>query len=268
MKKFKKLLLLICVLTCLVAMTACGGKKEEKEKFSEAYSESDLINVIVENTEAVVDYSNAEIDEVIEEYDEDAEIDAVLISGLEQLKNAKKESGKYEGFYFDDNNEIEYELTETKDSITITARAKFEKRDVIIEYSFGYIDDTFSITEMKYEPVYTLGEKMKTAALNTLMGMGVVIVVLAFLSVFISLFKYINLLEKKFKERKNNKNESPMDSTFEQIESKEEIAEECDDLEVVAVITAAIAAMEQTTTDGFVVRSIKRVPGKKWNRGI
>ena len=31
------------------------------------------------------------------------------------------------------------------------------------------------------------------------------------------------------------------------------------------VISAAIAAAEETTTDGFVVRSIKRRPSNKWN---
>ena len=39
-----------------------------------------------------------------------------------------------------------------------------------------------------------------------------------------------------------------------------------DDLELVAVITAAIAASEGTSTEGFVVRSIMRAPGAKWKR--
>jgi hypothetical protein len=44
-----------------------------------------------------------------------------------------------------------------------------------------------------------------------------------------------------------------------------EEAEEMDDTELVAVIAAAIAAAEGTTTDGFVVRSIKRRKSNKWN---
>ena len=44
----------------------------------------------------------------------------------------------------------------------------------------------------------------------------------------------------------------------------EEAAEETDDLELVAVITAAIAASEQAPADGFVVRSIRR-RGRKSN---
>ena len=39
-----------------------------------------------------------------------------------------------------------------------------------------------------------------------------------------------------------------------------------DDLELVAVITAAIAASENTSADGLVVRSIKRAPVSKWKR--
>ena len=47
-------------------------------------------------------------------------------------------------------------------------------------------------------------------------------------------------------------------------ETVEEV-DETDDLELIAVISAAIAAAEETTTDGFVVRSIKRRPSNKWN---
>ena len=37
-----------------------------------------------------------------------------------------------------------------------------------------------------------------------------------------------------------------------------------DDLELVAVITAAIAAQRGTGSDGFVVRSIRRRPSNLW----
>jgi sodium pump decarboxylase gamma subunit len=44
---------------------------------------------------------------------------------------------------------------------------------------------------------------------------------------------------------------------------EEELA---DDMELVAVIAAAIAAYEGTSTDGFKVRSIKRANTNKWKR--
>ena len=46
--------------------------------------------------------------------------------------------------------------------------------------------------------------------------------------------------------------------------AQEEIVEEVDDLELIAVISAAIAASEQAPADGFVVRSIRR-RGRKSN---
>ena len=48
----------------------------------------------------------------------------------------------------------------------------------------------------------------------------------------------------------------------------EEVSEEqdvTDDTELVVVIAAAIAVADGTTTDGFVVRSIRRRPANKWN---
>ena len=54
-----------------------------------------------------------------------------------------------------------------------------------------------------------------------------------------------------------------MDKAIAQIVENEELS---DDLELVAVISAAIAASEgAASTDGFVVRSIRRRPSNKWN---
>lgn len=99
------------------------------------------------------------------------------------------------------------------------------------------------------------------AALNTLMGISTVLLVLAFLSIVISLFKYINRAQNKAAEQKNG-----LDKTVVQITEKEETAETEDNTELIAVITAAIASMEQTSTDGFVVRSIRKVPNSKWKK--
>ena len=268
MKKLKKLVLLICVLTLALVMTACGEKEEEKTEAPFDYKESELITLVVSNTELASKWTKEEIETAKSSYDEKDPVQAVLLNGLDQIYNVSEEAGEFIGFYKNDKDEVEYELNVTEDSVIISTTAQYKKRDVNIEYTFGLVEEQLSITSMKYEGVYSLAEKMKTAGLNTVTGMGVVVIVLAFLSVVISLFKFVNKAEKAFADKKNGSTKSPIDSTITQIETKEEIEEEVDDLEVIAVITAAIAAMEQTTTDGFVVRSIKRVPQRKWNRGI
>jgi predicted house-cleaning noncanonical NTP pyrophosphatase (MazG superfamily) len=52
----------------------------------------------------------------------------------------------------------------------------------------------------------------------------------------------------------------------EEAAQEEETEELSDDLELVAVITAAIAASEGTSADGLVVRSIKRARNSQWKK--
>ena len=101
---------------------------------------------------------------------------------------------------------------------------------------------------------------MGKAALNTLMGMGTVFAVLILISLLISLFKYINKLEAKVN-KKPAVSEAPAPSAPVIAEPAEELT---DDYELVAVISAAIAASEGTSADGFVVRSIKK--RTKWQK--
>lgn len=108
-----------------------------------------------------------------------------------------------------------------------------------------------------------LGDKMATAALNTVIGMGTVFVVLILISFIISLFRYIPVIQNKLAQRKAKKadaKQESIDNTIAQIVEKEENTDLADDLELVAVIAAAIAASEgAASTDGFVVRSIRKV---------
>ena len=109
----------------------------------------------------------------------------------------------------------------------------------------------------------SMADKLRTAGLNTIICICVVFVVLIFISLIISLFKYINKAETAIAARKARKaedkniSEAAIDNTISQITAKEE--EELNDLELVAVIAAAIAAATGTSTDDFVVRSIRKV---------
>ena len=65
------------------------------------------------------------------------------------------------------------------------------------------------------------------------------------------------MLEEKMAKRKASGTEviASVENVTSQIEEKEELA---DDSELVAVITAAICAATGTSSDGFVVRSIRK----------
>lgn len=104
-----------------------------------------------------------------------------------------------------------------------------------------------------------MSDLMTKAALNTLIGMGTVFIVLILISVIIAAFGIIPKIQAQMANRgkKEETKIESIDNTIAQIVEKEDVT---DDLELVAVIAAAIAASEgQTSTDGFVVRSIRKV---------
>lgn len=120
----------------------------------------------------------------------------------------------------------------------------------------------------------TLSERLSAAGINTLICICVVFAVLIFISLVISLFGFFPKIEaakaaKKARKQEEKKlAENAVENAVSQIETKEiketeEITESenlVDDLELVAVIAAAIAASQgAVSTDGFVVRSIRKV---------
>ena len=107
------------------------------------------------------------------------------------------------------------------------------------------------MTDATADVVYTMGEKLEKAALNTVMGLGTVFCVLILISLIIYCFKFISKVGVPKKE--TAKTEEVKTTAVETV--NENLA---DDLELVAVISAAIAASEGTSTDSFVVRSIHR----------
>lgn len=107
------------------------------------------------------------------------------------------------------------------------------------------------------------------ALLNVATGMIVVFAVLILICYIIEAFKFISVIQNKLEARKANKDlvAGSTDTVLSQIEEKEEteyVEDLSDDLELVAVITAAIAASMGTSTDGFVVRSIRRAGRSRW----
>ena len=112
-----------------------------------------------------------------------------------------------------------------------------------------------------------MGERLENAGLNTLMGMGIVFLVLILISLIISAFGIIHKLEEKKDGRKRKvvpeadaRVRGIGEETAGLLETDSAPAEELtDDRELVAVIAAAIAALEGTDPSGFTVRSIRRI---------
>ena len=107
----------------------------------------------------------------------------------------------------------------------------------------------------------SIEDAMAEATINTIIGISVVFLALLFISFVISLFKYINKFEQKLANKKAGK-AVPVPQPAPAPAPVVEAAPETDDLELIAVITAAIHAYEEaqgnTVTGDLVVRSIKK----------
>lgn len=130
-----------------------------------------------------------------------------------------------------------------------------------------------TISESVTKAAQSMSEKLSYAGQNTLICICVVFAVLIFISLIISLFGIFPKIEAKkaskkalLEEEKKLANDA-IDNVVSQIVTKETEESNADasenlvdDLELVAVIAAAIAASEgAASTDGFVVRSIRKV---------
>ena len=89
------------------------------------------------------------------------------------------------------------------------------------------------------------------------MGMGTVFAVLILISLIIYCFRYISVVQEKMSGKKTEEKKEPA-AVVTQIEQREEQQQLTDDLELVAVIAAAVAADAGVPADSFVVRSIRR----------
>ncbi len=146
----------------------------------------------------------------------------------------------------------DFEITKSGKTLTAAQTLHMEKRDMILTYVYTY--HSMEVEDITVDGVYSIGEKMSTALMNTVMGISIVFGVLIIICLLICCFNIFPYLEKKKAAKA-----APKEDVVSQIEAREEQqAVETDDGELIAVIAAAIAASEGTSADGFVVRSIRR----------
>jgi sodium pump decarboxylase gamma subunit len=232
----KKILLVLGMVTCMLGMTACGTAQEVD---TYGLSEDQAIlyaDNLIESMNSIV------LADQVEDYSYDSVSGAALTSFSEALEDM----GEYQGVT---DHEVVYD-----DGVTINVGIQGSKRDATVEIIF---DEDLNVTSITTNLVYSFGELMKKAALNTLLGMGTVFAVLILISLLISCFSLLPKLQKKMAKKPETKSE-PVDKAINQIIEKEEASEE-NDLELAAVIAAAVAAyVGSGSADGYVVRSIRR----------
>lgn len=283
----KKFLTMLCMLTCVLGLTACGEYEPtemEQQKGDEAVSmatnfilpymtsffDDELVEAVQENYNVhevesqVEDYFSLYISMVSQNYNISFGYDSIdvegnaILTGMVSFNNTYDELGDiktsegFQGTYKVSGDEIIVSVPVTGTKTDSNGNVRTATAELI------FTNDIFlTLKSCALNLDQSMGELMAKAAMDTLMGMMTVFAVLILISIIIWAMGGIPKLQAKLAKKPESKKEESIDNTIAQIVEKEESTE--DDTELVAVIAAAIAAYEGSqSTDDFVVRSIRK----------
>ena len=239
----KKLLVLGMALICIFSMTACG-----------AAAATETVDYGI-TEEAAIQYADSVVESIIgivgagaqDQYADDA----IVSSALTSWEGAIEDIGEV----LSTGN---HEVIMDKDGVTINVAVDGSVHDAVVEI---LMDEDLVLTGVTTNVQYSFKELMINAGLNTILGMGVVFTVLILICLIIYCFNFIPKIQAAFS--KDKKEAAPKAAPAAPVVVAPVEEELVDDYELVAVIAAAIAASEgAASTDGFVVRSIRR--SSKW----
>ena len=265
--RMKKILFFFCTLLFVLGLAACGKKVETQSKLTVEEIEFQtqlLVNGILvqlpqEELENILDMEAEEVELGIRQqflqYGYSLAVDgAGFQSAVESMMTAKKEMGGI--------NEIQaYNVVIDKDGAKATSEIIGQTRNASIEVEYNARGKMTSIT---VTPRYAMGEVVTKAALNTVLGMGTTFSILILISLIISCFSFIPKIQAKYMKQPVILERKEEAAVIEHVSEKDELSH---DLELCAVVTAAIAAYESAnggSGEGFVVRSIKK--SNKWRK--
>ena len=246
-RKLKSLLVVICALAMMLAMSVSVFAAETEVTEEEAANYKAAAESLIVQ---IAGFTDEEIDMYLQQDDE------FTTTVLESWKSVRDELGSYSSI-------VSQEVDREDDIVTVNTVAQFEKAKADVNLVLDLGQQVY--TSMSYNVDYPMSVTMQRAGMNTLMGIGIVFLMLVFLSFVIGLFKYISKIQDNLTKKKAQE-EAPAAAPAAAVVPAAEAADEdfADDLELVAVISAAIAAYENTSGDSFVVRSIKK--SKNWRR--
>lgn len=230
----KKLFLIVSMCLCILGMTACA-KTDPKTAVYNGQSYTDLQKNAQDTVVTLAKMSDADK----EKYSSG---DNKIVADLVKSWNKEtKGAGDYVGC-----GEEGFDITKTDDTLTTTQTVQFKQKSLTV--SFVYKASTMEIQKATVSPVKGKGN----ISLNIWIVIGIAAIVLA----------VIILLVFGIRSAMNSKEETEALNSFAEVDDNKvvnQIAQrEQADLELTAVIAAAIAAATGTSTDDFVVRSIKR----------
>ncbi|MCR5099091.1 MAG: OadG family protein [Lachnospiraceae bacterium] len=243
----KKIIFFTCCILAMFLLAACSGAEVEEEMYGNmtaADLEERALGLADELTSmGAQDVLQAQL--YYSMYGSQEENGEMFSALLDDWTEVVSSCGEFQGYG---------DFTVDKSGKTVTCKLPINYSQRNAELVFVYNAHSMELTAVNANMIYTIGETMQKAGLNTVMGIGVVFVILVLISILISGFSVINKLEAGMNKKEEVATASP--ANLEQIRAEEATE---DQGELIAVIAAAIAASTGTSTDSFVVRSIRRI---------
>lgn len=258
----RKITMMLCLCICILGLAACGTDPKSIDYNGMTYQE--LEDYAVSTWEGLRDMDMVQMEAAVNqiegmseaeqtrlmEANEGMEEEMLLIKSWLSVKSQAGEFADIDSFH----------ITTTGKTTTTELTLKFEKRPVMVTVVYQNRDMT--VETVTVDLIYSTGEKMQKAAMNTVMGMGTVFIMLIIICLIISGFRVIPKIEQKRKEKKEQKEQAEKAFAAPAAAPEPElipaVSPRADDLELAAVIAAAVAAYTGQSEDDFIVRSIKR----------
>ena len=188
----KRIAFALCMILMVLMLGACGTDPTTVDYNGHSYedlqSESDNNVTMVQQLAAMFEENSLTVDTVTQDI-----VDALANNyGVTQAQI--EAAGKWmdvtdEFGAFEKVKDNSFEVTKSGKTLTTDVTLKFEKKNVDFQVVYDYY--SMDITGITVEPIYSLGEKMSKAALNTVISMAVVFAVLILISLLISCFNIL-----------------------------------------------------------------------------
>ena len=256
----KKFLTTLLMLTCILGLTACNGEKETL-KHDPQVIKAQAVNManfvrqdnLVEELKQMPELLDLNDDglnilsiALFNDYGVRTE-GQVVIDGYDSWCNNCEDLGEVT---IGNINDVDIDAKEDELIVNVPLQGTIHNGSVEVMF-----DKNLHITSVTTNVSYSFEEYMKKAGVNTAIGMGTVFIMLIVIMFIIYLLGFC--CKSAGQKKGEDKKADSVDKAIEGIVAREEST---DDTELVAVIAAAIAAYEGASdTDGFVVRSIKRI---------
>ena len=199
-RNMKKIISLLALLVCVMSLAGCAERETlPKEDMYKANSDK-YVALLTSQTEEELNEQIAYLEDNFEDFEQEIALypylmgsgskfdftaDAYLALFKSYVSNMD-EFGAYVGVK-------EYEGGVEKDGeVTYDVVYEFEKHDMRLSLVYDSHD---IITTVTADPIYSTGEILQKAGMNTLLGMGVVFAVLILISLIISCFNFIPAIE-------------------------------------------------------------------------